>query len=103
MNGHRGSTLPLLDSQEGIWLAQRVESSRRLYNIGQHIEIAGRIDTGVFAHALRQVVSETDVLRVSFAAAAEQPRQRLGQVPDWELTVLDLRAEAQPWSVALPD
>src|SRR5262245_39263767 len=94
------SMLPLSDCQEGIWLAQRMESSRRLYNVGQYIEIPGPLDTRVFERALRAVVAETETLGVRFVDDAERPMQVLGPVPEWEFPVLDLSAETRPQAAA---
>jgi amino acid adenylation domain-containing protein/non-ribosomal peptide synthase protein (TIGR01720 family) len=99
-NGPARSALPLSDCQEGIWLAQQMESARRLYNIGQYIEISGPLDTGVFERALRAVVTETETLGVRFVDDAERPMQVLGPVPEWELPILDLSTENRPHAAA---
>ncbi|MGV9882169.1 amino acid adenylation domain-containing protein, partial [Streptomyces sp. NPDC003006] len=65
----------MFDSQEGIWLAQRVEGSRRMYSVGQYVEISGRIDEQVFERALRQVVAETEILQVRFVEDGDKVSQ----------------------------
>ncbi|MET9549882.1 amino acid adenylation domain-containing protein [Streptomyces sp. NPDC006627] len=75
MNGTAGRTLPLFDSQEGIWLAQRVEGSRRMYGVGQYVAIAGPVDSRIFEKALRHVVAETEILRVQFVADGDKATQ----------------------------
>lgn len=55
MNGNAAHALPLLDAQEGIWLAQRVAGSRRLYSVGQYVEIFGPVDENLFERVLRQL------------------------------------------------
>ncbi|KNE79186.1 hypothetical protein ADZ36_28900, partial [Streptomyces fradiae] len=90
MNGQEGSTLPLSECQEGIWLAQRIESSRGLYHIGQHIEILGPLDARVFELALRRAVEETDILRVRFVEdSAGRVSQWIGPPPEWDMPVVD--------------
>ncbi|MET8690156.1 amino acid adenylation domain-containing protein, partial [Streptomyces sp. NPDC004732] len=66
MNGNAARTLPLLDAQEGIWLAQRVTGSRRLYSVGQYVEIFGPVQTDVFERTLRQLTDETEILHARF-------------------------------------
>ncbi|WP_461020440.1 condensation domain-containing protein, partial [Streptomyces daliensis] len=66
MKGQDGYALPLSDCQEGIWLAQRIENTRALYNVGQFTEIRGVLDVEVFEAALRRVVAETETLGVRF-------------------------------------
>ncbi|MGW4204344.1 amino acid adenylation domain-containing protein [Streptomyces sp. NPDC004726] len=101
MSSEADSTLPLSESQEGIWLAQRVESSRGFYTIGQHVEILGPLDTGAFEDALHRVVEETEILHVRFV---EEPGGGVSQLvvpaPEWSLTAVDLSAHQDPWAAA---
>jgi amino acid adenylation domain-containing protein/non-ribosomal peptide synthase protein (TIGR01720 family) len=93
-------TLPLSDCQEGIWLAQRTEGSRRLVN-AQHIEIFGPVDTGALRRALGQAVAETESLHVRFTEADGRARQVIDPAPpDWALSVVDLSGEGDPWAAA---
>ncbi|MEU5772163.1 amino acid adenylation domain-containing protein [Streptomyces venezuelae] len=66
MNGNAARTLPLLEAQEGIWLAQRVSGSRRLYSVGQYVDISGPVEPHLFERALRQLTDETEILRARF-------------------------------------
>ncbi|WP_409234646.1 amino acid adenylation domain-containing protein, partial [Streptomyces sp. PA5.6] len=66
MNGNAARTLPLLDAQEGIWLAQRVSGSRRLYSVGQYVDIEGPVHPHLFERALRQLTDETETLHARF-------------------------------------
>ncbi|MFI7409575.1 amino acid adenylation domain-containing protein [Streptomyces sp. NPDC049627] len=101
MSNEADSTLPLSESQEGIWLARRIEGSRGFYTIGQHVEILGPLHTGAFEDALRRAVEETEILRVRFV---EEPgggvAQLVGPAPQWSLTTVDLTAHEDPWSAA---
>ncbi|MDN0200181.1 amino acid adenylation domain-containing protein [Streptomyces sp. S.PNR 29] len=65
----------MFDAQEGIWLAQRVDGSRRSYSAGQYVEIHGPIDAHVFERALRHVVTETEILRTRFAEDGDKVLQ----------------------------
>ncbi|QDQ10097.1 non-ribosomal peptide synthetase [Streptomyces spectabilis] len=101
MSSQADSTLPLSESQEGMWLAQRIESARGLYTIGQHIEILGPLDTGAFERALRRAVAETEILRAGFV---EDPGggvvQRFAPLPEWHLPTVDLTGADDPWHTA---
>src|SRR3954452_22205559 len=77
--------LPLSDAQLGIWFAQTIDPSSPAYNLAEYLEIAGPIDATLFEAALRQVVSETEALRVRFVSGADGPRQIIGAPPDWSL------------------
>ena len=63
--------LPLSSAQLGIWFAQRLNPSSSEYNIGEYIEIPGSVDAVLFERALRQVVIETEILRVRIIERAE--------------------------------
>ena len=80
--------LPLSAAQLGIWFAQQINSSACAYNIGEYIEIDGSIDSILFERALRQVVFETEALRVQIAEQAGEPRQVVGAPPAWSLPVM---------------
>ncbi|MEC4019822.1 non-ribosomal peptide synthetase, partial [Streptomyces sp. H27-D2] len=97
MNDQAGYALPLSDSQEGIWLAQRMEGTRALYNVGQHIDILGSLDTGAFEVALRRVVAETEILGVRFAEDGGGVSQSFVGVPEWDLPLVDVSGESDPW------
>ncbi|MEU6824310.1 condensation domain-containing protein, partial [Streptomyces atriruber] len=88
MNGNAARTLPLLDAQEGIWLAQRVTGSRRLYSVGQYVEIFGPVRTDVFERTLRQLTDETEILHARFedddagVPRMTFPAREVGEVED---------------------
>ncbi|WP_167532765.1 non-ribosomal peptide synthetase [Streptomyces alboniger] len=92
----------MFDSQEGIWLAQRVEGSRRMYGVGQYVRIAGPVDAQVFDRALRHVVGETEILQVRFVEDGDKVSQVLA--PEHLrfplLESVDLSAEDDPETAA---
>ncbi|CAM5620551.1 hypothetical protein SFUMM280S_06068 [Streptomyces fumanus] len=96
MNGQAGFTLPLSECQEGIWLAQRMDSSRALYNVGQRVEITGPLDVAVFEDALRRTVAETTVLGARFDEDGDGVTQTFTGPPEWHLPLVDLQAEPDP-------
>ncbi|MFF3641301.1 amino acid adenylation domain-containing protein [Streptomyces sp. NPDC002564] len=118
MNGNAARTLPLLDAQEGIWLAQRVAGSRRLYSVGQYVEIYGPVDRDAFGRTLRQMTDETEILRARFeddgaggtrmtfpgATPAATPEggdeEHRAEHAAPPFTFLDLTAEADPRATA---
>src|SRR3954468_11888526 len=74
--------LPLSDAQLGIWFAQTIDPSSPAFNLAEYLEIAGPIDAAFFETALRQVVDETETLRVRFVTTPDGPRQIIGAAPD---------------------
>ena len=93
------SILPLSAAQLGIWFAQQINPSSS-YNIGGYIEIHGSIDPLLFERALRQVVTETEALRVQISERVEGPCQVIGGLPEWAMPLIDVTAEADPRAVA---
>ena len=85
--------LPLSSAQLGIWFAQQIDPSNPVYNIGEYLEIGGVIDPLLFERALRQVVAETEALRVRLVEDAEGPRQIIDASPAWSMPIIDVSAE----------
>ena len=92
--------LPLSSAQLGIWFAQQIDPSNPIYNIGEYVEIDGFIEPSIFERALRQVVVETEALRVRFVEPAEGPRQIIGDAPAWSMPLVDVSAETDARAAA---
>ncbi|MBL1068815.1 condensation domain-containing protein, partial [Streptomyces sp. 7-21] len=87
------------ESQSGIWLAQRVEGTRRQYKVAQYLDITGRVDPAAFERALRATVAEAEALHVRFVEAGDEVWQ-VHAPAEWDLPVLDLRGEDGPFAAA---
>ena len=85
--------LPLSSAQLGIWFAQNTASSSVAYNIGEYIEVRGTVNPHLFERALRQVVLETESLRVQLVEHSDGVRQIVGALPPWSVTTIDVSAE----------
>ena len=81
--------LPLSAAQLGIRFAQQIDPLNPAYNVGEYIEIRGSLDPILFERALRQVVGETEALRVQIIEHAEGPRQVVGSPPEWPMPIVD--------------
>ena len=92
--------LPLSSAQLGIWFAQKINPSSSAYNIGEYLEIHGSIDPVLFEQAIRQVVSETEVLRVRITEQAGEPRQVVTTTCGWSLPIIDFSAETDARAAA---
>jgi amino acid adenylation domain-containing protein len=84
----------------GIWFAQVLNQNKSLYNIGETLEILGPLDIGLFETALRRVVTASDALHLQFVETEDGPRQFLAPQRNWQLPVIDLRAEPDPVAAA---
>ncbi len=92
--------VPLSSAQLGIWFAQRLNPSSAAYNIGEYIEIRGAINPALFERALRQVVAESEALRIRLTEHDGEPRQIIEASPAWLLPTIDLSSKADPRSAA---
>ena len=87
-------------AQSGIWLAQALDPASPAFNIAEYVDIRGPLRQDLFALALRQVVNESDALRLRISAYPEGARQSIAAFPDWELPVVDLISDADPLAAA---
>ncbi|MFE0174972.1 amino acid adenylation domain-containing protein [Streptomyces sp. NPDC059002] len=95
------ASLPLTAAQREIWLAQQSAPANPVYNIGGYIEIRGPVRPETLEAALRCVVDETDALRLRFVEENGEPRQVLGEQPDWSLRFVDVSTAPDPRATAL--
>src|SRR5689334_11066111 len=91
---------PLSAAQHGIWLGQQFDRTSPVYNAGECIEIRGPVDPVLFEAAVRQAVSEAEVLHARFVTEGERPVQLLEPRQDWTLHVADLSGTPDPWEAA---
>ncbi|WP_326665122.1 amino acid adenylation domain-containing protein [Streptomyces sp. NBC_00385] len=97
------TVLPLTAAQSGMWYAQSLDPLSPAQNTAECLEIDGPLDQELFADALRQVMAETDALRVRVEDGPEGPRQTVTASAELPLAVHDLRdvpdadGEAEAW------
>ncbi|OWA20943.1 non-ribosomal peptide synthetase [Streptomyces sp. CS057] len=96
MSDPRGVRLSLTAGQRGIWYALQGDPANPVFSAAEHVDIDGPVDAELFEAALRQVVAETEALRVRFAEDAEGPYQVVLDGVDWPFPVLDVSGEADP-------
>ncbi|MFL6311057.1 MAG: amino acid adenylation domain-containing protein [Terriglobales bacterium] len=90
----------LSDAQSGIWIAQAIDPASPAFNIAEYVDICGQLRPDLFAAALRQVVNESDALRVRISSQPEGVRQFVTVLSDWELPVIDLSSQTEPFVAA---
>ncbi|MCH0567182.1 amino acid adenylation domain-containing protein [Streptomyces sp. MUM 2J] len=90
----------LTAGQLGIWNAQRLEPDSPAYNIGEYLEIHGRLDTVLFESALGQTIEEVDAARLRFSVNDGDVSQCLGRDVDWFLNRIDLSSATDPRAAA---
>src|SRR3954466_14669979 len=84
------TSLPLLAAQMGVWVAQKLEPASLMFNVNQYADIDGSMDVDIFESALRQVLAETEALRIKIVEQEGGVGQEVTSGSDWTLTYLDL-------------
>ncbi|WP_067824311.1 amino acid adenylation domain-containing protein [Nocardia inohanensis] len=97
-----GPALPLTGPQLGIWNAQRFDPESGRYLVGEVLEISGAqpVDTELLAEAIRRTVAEAENMRLRFRETDAGPRQFVADVAARLGPEIDLRAAADPVSLA---
>ncbi len=90
----------LSDAQSGIWIAQAIDPASPAFNIAEYVDIRGPLRSDLFAAALRQVVNESDALRIRISSHPEGARQSVASLVDWELPVIDFSSHTEPLAAA---
>ena len=92
--------LPLNAAQRAIWVAHHFEPDSPAYNVGQYTELLGCLDPALFAVAARQVVVQTEALRLRFYDSPDGPMQCVVPFANWELSLRDFSDELEPLAEA---
>jgi nonribosomal peptide synthetase DhbF len=90
----------LSDAQSGIWIAQSMDPESPAFNIAEYVDIRGPLRPELFASALRQVINESDCLRLRISSDAGGARQSVVSLSNWELPVFDFSSQAEPLAAA---
>ncbi|WUH99908.1 amino acid adenylation domain-containing protein [Spirillospora sp. NBC_00431] len=90
----------LTAGQLGVWNAQQLEPDSAIFNVGERVDIRGRLDLGLFAAAVRHAVAEAEAYRLRFRLVNGSPRQYVAHAGAPELQVVDLGAEPDPEAAA---
>ncbi|MEU3602320.1 amino acid adenylation domain-containing protein [Streptomyces sp. NPDC006798] len=93
--------LRLLAGQQGMWYAQKFDPDSSVLNVGEYLDIAAPLDTGLFRTAVRRLTAEAETLRLRFHEEDGHPVQSVGPPPDDPLAVVDVRDEPDPFAAAL--
>ena len=95
-----GAELPLSAAQCGFWFAQQLDPQNAGFNVGEYLEIHGPIDPALFEASLRQVILETEALRIRLVERAGEPRQIIAAPAEWSLPFFDVSGDADPVAAA---
>ena len=80
--------------QERLWLLDRLDPGKAVYNIPRALRIRGRLDVEALGRALDTIQERHEVLRSAFPAVDGSPVQVVGPARSLSLPVVDLGAFA---------
>ena len=80
--------------QERLWLLDRLDPGKAVYNIPRALRIRGRLDVEALGRALETIQERHEVLRSAFPAVDGSPVQVVGPARTLSLPVVDLDAFA---------
>ncbi|MEV6276093.1 amino acid adenylation domain-containing protein [Nocardia sp. NPDC051832] len=94
--------LSLTGAQLGIWNAQRLDPESRSYLVGEVLEISGPepIDIALLTEAIHRTIGEAETMRLRMVETPDGPRQFVSDAAPELRPIADLRAEADPVTVA---
>ena len=78
---------PLTDAQAGLWLLDRIDHARSLYNNVEWLELKGPLDVDALQAAFRMLVARHESLRTVYLEIDGEPRQRILPEGRFELRV----------------
>ena len=91
----RAGALPLSFAQQRLWFLDQLEPGSAFYNVPAAVRLSGRLEAGVLARVLTEVVRRHESLRTTFAVAGGQPVQVIHPASEMTLEVEDLCAFAE--------
>ncbi|MFE2945204.1 amino acid adenylation domain-containing protein [Streptomyces sp. NPDC059255] len=93
--------LPLTAAQRGLWFAQKLDPENPSYNVAEYADVIGPLDPARLRAAVRQVVAETDALRLTFGERDGVPFQTVHASGGVGIPLVDLSAADDPHGEAL--
>ncbi|MFE3739617.1 amino acid adenylation domain-containing protein [Streptomyces sp. NPDC059134] len=93
--------LPLTAAQRGLWFAQKLDPGNPSYNVAEYADVTGPMDPARLRAAVRQVVAETDALRLTFGERDGVPFQTVHASGGVEVPLVDLSAADDPYGEAV--
>src|ERR1051325_11283185 len=87
---------PLSFGQQRLWWLHQLEPDNPAYNTLVTIRFTGPLNTALLERSLHDLLQRHEGLRTIFVVEADQPRQVIQPILDFELPVVDLRPLPEP-------
>lgn len=90
------ATAPLSFSQRRLWFLDRLDAGSYAYNLPMALRLVGPLQVAALKRSLTEIVRRHEILRTCFPIVDESPVQRIVDVLDPPLTLVDLRNLPEP-------
>ncbi|PYT07626.1 MAG: hypothetical protein DMF49_07550 [Acidobacteria bacterium] len=87
-----GRPAPLSFAQERLWFLDRLGPATPIYNMARALRLRGPLDVAALERGLNEIVRRHEILRTTFAEAAEGPVQVIAPSLVLDLPVVELGA-----------
>jgi|GEM_PF-1819742 len=68
---------PLTDAQAGLWILDKIDRTKALYNNVEWLELHGPLDANALQHAFQMLIERHESLRTAYLEVDGEPRQRI--------------------------
>ncbi len=94
----RIKTFPLSFSQKRLWFLDQLDPGTGTYNIPLTYKLKGELNVNALESSLNEIVRRHEILRTNFIVVNGEPRQRIDQFLQSQLSIIDTTdIEAQQW------
>src|SRR5713226_6528202 len=90
----------LSDAQRRLWVLSQLGDGSAAYNIPLHQLLEGLLDVGALQQSIRRCVERHESLRTSIVMVDGEPRQKVHEQVDAELSFMDLSNRTAPLEAA---
>lgn len=81
---------PVSFAQQRLWLLDQLQPNNPAYNIPAAIRVKGRLNVGILARCLKEIVRRHEVLRTTFATQEGEPVQVIAPILTLSFPLVDL-------------
>ncbi|MFL2416873.1 amino acid adenylation domain-containing protein, partial [Xanthomonas protegens] len=92
--------MPLSPAQQRLWFLTQVDGASAAYHSAGALRLAGALDRGALARALRRIVARHEILRARFVLVDGEPMQQFVAADVFDLYLEDVRTAQDPESAS---
>src|SRR5690606_4619839 len=89
------ATVPLIEAQEGLWYAQRLDPANPIFNTGHCTDLRSPLTVDLFLQAINMTLAEADALSLRMIDAPDGPQQVFDADHRPTAELMDLRGDPQ--------